>query len=144
MSREDPYGAFNFKIEIDGIIVGGFTEVSGLCVETEVETRREGGVNDFEYKLPKWSKYTNLTLKRGISDTDAIWKWYQDVLYGKKKIRKNCTIYLLDNSGKNVEKWKWFFYKAFPIKWEGPSFNSTNATIATETLVLVHQGMGKQ
>ena len=50
--RTDPYRGFRFKLELGGIISGGFSEVSGLSVETEVESRKEGGENNFEYKLP--------------------------------------------------------------------------------------------
>ena len=43
----DPYLAFNFFIEIEGILAGGFSECMGLQVETEIETYREGGVNEW-------------------------------------------------------------------------------------------------
>ncbi|MCD4809203.1 MAG: phage tail protein, partial [Methanosarcinales archaeon] len=62
--RSDPYSAYRFKVEIEGIIAAGFTDVSGLTIETEVETIKEGGVNNYEYKLPKFTKYSNITLKR--------------------------------------------------------------------------------
>ena len=44
--RTDPYTAFNFHVEIDGIIVGGFTEVSGLSMTTRVEPLQAGGNNN--------------------------------------------------------------------------------------------------
>ncbi|HEY9246619.1 MAG TPA: phage tail protein, partial [Candidatus Methanoperedens sp.] len=64
--RIDPYGAFNFEVQIDDIIVGGFSEVSGLKIETEVYTIKEGGMNSFEHKLPKSTKFSDITFKRGI------------------------------------------------------------------------------
>ena len=33
----NPYTAFNFLVEIQGLVVGGFSEVSGLQAETETE-----------------------------------------------------------------------------------------------------------
>lgn len=136
--RFDPYSAYNFIIEIEGIITGGFSEVSGLNIETEVESIREGGANDIEYKLPKGTKYSNITLKRGITDSDIIWRWYNDAINGNIK-RKNGLISLCDNAGSYVVTWE--FVDAYPIKLDGPSLNAITNTIATETLTLAHHGL---
>ncbi|TFH46157.1 MAG: phage tail protein [ANME-2 cluster archaeon] len=136
--RLDPYGAYNFIIEIEGIIAGGFSEVSGLNIETEVELIREGGANDIEYKLPKGTKYSNITLKRGITDFDLIWRWYDDVINGKIK-RKDGLIFLCDQGGLPLVIWG--FADAYPIKLDGPSLNATTNTIATQTLTLAHHGL---
>ena len=85
--RIDPYLSYRFLVEIKELIVAGFSEVSGLQVETETEEYREGGVNDYVHRLPKITKYQNLTLKRGITDSDSLWKWHQDVV--SFKIRAN-------------------------------------------------------
>jgi phage tail-like protein len=136
----DPYSAYNFLVEIDGdgFIVGGFSEVSGLSIETEVETFREGGANNAEYKFPKGTKYSDLTLKHGITDSDILWNWYSDVTNGKIR-RRSITIFLLDRLGN--ENLQWGFSDAYPIKWEGPAFNSSSNAIAIETLVLAHHGL---
>jgi len=55
--RNDPYMAFNFLVEIEGLVVGGFTEVTGLQIETVVETYREGGLNEYEHKLAGPTRY---------------------------------------------------------------------------------------
>lgn len=135
--RSDPYGAFNFLVEIDGIIEGGFTEVSGLSIQTEYDSVKEGGNNNFEHKLPKGTKYTDITLKRGITDWE-LYDWYQDVINGKIE-RKSGSIYLIDSSGDRVMEW--YFLEAFPVKWDGPAFNAGSNAIATETLVLAHHGL---
>ncbi|MCD4815320.1 MAG: phage tail protein [Methanosarcinales archaeon] len=138
--RSDPYSAYRFKVQIEGIITAGFTDVSGLTIETEVETIKEGGVNNYEYKLPKFTKYSNITLKRGLIDL-KLWDWYQTVISGKFK-RKSGTIYLLDYSGNKTLDY-YDFYEAYPIKWEGPTFNAKNSTVASETLVLAHKHLIK-
>ena len=135
--RSDPYGAFNFLVEIEGIIEGGFTEVSGLSIQTEYESVKEGGNNSFEYKLPKGTKYTDITLKRGITDW-KLYDWYMDVVGGKIE-RKSGSIYLIDSEGNRVMEWD--FLEAFPVKWDGPAFNAGSNAIATETLVLAHHGL---
>ena len=135
----DPYRAFRFKVELGGIISGGFSEVTGLGVETEVETRREGGENHYEYKLPKTTKYPNLTLKRGISD-DSLWNWYKDVIYGNIK-RQDISVCLLNETGDEVMRWN--FQGAYPVKWDGPTLSAASATVAVETLTIAHHGLQK-
>ena len=138
--RLDPYFSHNFLVEIEGIIAGGFTEVSGLSIETKVTSKNFGGENNVEYKFITGTKYSDLTLKHGITDLDLLWSWYDDVTKGIIE-RKSGTIYLLDRSG--VPSMWWDFYEALPIKWDGPTFNASQNQIATETLVLTHHGLTK-
>lgn len=136
-TRKDPYSSFRFLIEVEGIIAGGFTDVSGLSIQTEVDSIREGGVNDFEYKLPRGTKYTDITLKRGLIDWE-LYNWYKDVINGKIN-RKSGAIYLLDHQGNQVMDW--YFFEAYPVKWDVSSFNATSNTVASETVVLTHHGV---
>ena len=82
-SRTDPYVGSHFFIEIDGVDHGGFTECAGLQVETEVTDYAEGGNNGFVHKLAGRTKWTNLTLKWGTTDSVALWEWYQKVTQGQ-------------------------------------------------------------
>ncbi len=137
--RADPYLAFNFLVEIDGLLVGGFSEVSGLQCETVVETYREGGVNAYERKFVGPTRYpANLILKHGLTDRDTLWQWYQDVRQGRIT-RQTVSIVLLDDLG--VEKWRWVFTQAFPVRWAGPDLRGLGAEVAVETLELVHCGL---
>lgn len=139
--RADPYLGFTFLVEIKGIAVAGFMEVSGLQVEVEVHDYREGGVNEYMHKLPGPTRYpSNLVLKRGITDVDTLWRWHQDVTQGKVE-RKNGSIVLLDSAGE--EKWRWNFVGAYPVRWVGPDLRASAAEVAVETLELVHQGLSK-
>ena len=138
--RNDPYLSYRFRVEIDGLIIGGFSEVSGLQVETDTEEYREGGVNDYVHRIPKITKYTNITLKKGMADSDTLWKWHQNVVDGRIE-RKNGRIILLDSEGD--EKWYWTFENAYPVKWLGPDFKADSTTIAIETLELSHNGIKK-
>jgi len=140
-SRKDPYGAFNFLVEIEGLVVGGFSEVSGLQVETAVEEYQEGGLNEYAHKLPGPTRYpTNLVLKRGLTDAETLWSWHQEVISGHFQ-RKNGTIYLLDNQGQQV-LW-WHFREAYPVKWEGPQLKADSNGVAVESVELVHRGLSK-
>ena len=79
-SRRDPYLSFNFLVELEGLLVGGFSEVSGLSAEIEIHDYREGGLNDYVHRLAGPVRYpASLVLKRGITDNQALWLWHSDV-----------------------------------------------------------------
>lgn len=109
--RRDPYSGYNFIVEIEGVITAGFTDVSGLSMETVFDTVKEGGVNDYEHKLPRGIKYSDITLKRGLVGHE-LWLWYRLAVKGIIK-RKSGTIYLLDHSG--IPVFTWFFLMLFPL-----------------------------
>lgn len=120
-------------------MVAGFSEVTGLQVETEVQDYREGGLNDFMHKLAGPTRYpSNLVLKHGITDKRELWKWHQDVAHGKVE-RKNGSIVLLDAAGE--EMWRWNFEGAYPVRWNGPDLRANTAEVAVETLEMVHRGI---
>jgi phage tail-like protein len=139
--EKDPYLSFRFVVEIDGIIVGGFSEVLGLQVEIDTEEYQEGGVNDHVHHLLKAAKYPRLVLKRGITNSDVLWKWQKQIVDGAitKETRKTINIVLLDTE-KN-ERWGWRCIDAYPVKWAGPDLNATGNNIAIESLELVHAGI---
>lgn len=124
-SRKDPYRGFNFKLEIDGVIRAGFREASGL---------------DAEPRIHGLHKYSNITLKRGVTDDHSLWDWHKEAAAAKTQ-RKNGSIILTDESGE--EKARWNFVNAWPAKWTGPSFNADANEVAIETLEIVHEGVTK-
>lgn len=134
--RVDPYKGFNFRVEIDGIQQAGFQEVSGLDASTDAQDYREGTDPNHVRKLTGLNKYSAITLKRGITDSDELWKWRLTAIDGKVE-RKNGSIVLLDDTGQ--EKLRWNFMNAWPSKWTGPSFNSTSSAVAVESLELTHE-----
>jgi phage tail-like protein len=136
--RRDPYPSFRFRVEIDNIIVANVSEVSGLQIEIETEPYREGGVNGFVHSFPKGVKYQPLVLKRGITDPDFMWSWYEAVRT-KRITRKNVAIVLMDSAG--TDKLRWTFQEAYPIKWIGPALKADSNTIAFESIELVHRGI---
>lgn len=121
------------------MVVGGFSEVSGLTAEIEMHEYREGGLNEYMHKRAGPTKYPgNLILKRGISETAGLWSWYADVMQGKIK-RKTVSVVLLDSACQ--ERRRWNFQHAYPVKWEGPGLRAATAEIAVETVELAHNGL---
>ncbi len=140
MRLPDPYKVFRFVVEINGTLVGGFSEVTGLERRTEVDDYREGGVNDYVHKIAKETRYPNLTLKRGITDLTGLWDWHQQVIGGNVQ-RKTVSVVLLDSVG--LEQWRWVFTDAFPVKWNGSDMNASGNTVSVESVELAHHGMTK-
>lgn len=140
-SRTDPYLASRFFVEIGGIQHAGFTECSGLQVETEVFEYSEGGQNEFVHKLPGRSSFSNITLKWGMTDSNELWEWYQAVIRGQVE-RKDLSVVQYDSEMN--EKWRWNLAAAFPVKWIGPAFNAGKAGVSIETLELAHHGFKKE
>lgn len=138
--RKDPYRAYNFLVEIDGITRAGFRECSALDSTQDPIDYREGGEALTARKLPGLVTYANITLKRGITDDADLWAWRQKAMDGKVE-RKNGSVILLDDTGE--EKVRWNFREGWPTKWTGADFNATGNEVAIETLEIVHEGVTK-
>jgi phage tail-like protein len=140
--RHDPVLSYNFAVEINGLVVAGFSEVSGLQAEIEVQEYREGGVNEYIHKRAGPVKYpSNLILKKGVTDSTELWSWYRDVMDGTVD-RKTVGILLMTSSGDEKRRWK--LQKAYPVKWTGPDFKATASEVAIETMELAHEGLMPQ
>lgn len=139
--RQDPYQAFNFLVEIDGLLTGGFQKVSGLESHIEVKEYAEGGVNGYLHQIPGTRRYPNLVLTHGLTNIDTLWNWYDSVTRGVV-VRRNLTLYLLD--AQRVPAMWWDVKDALPVKWSGPTFDAGGgADVAVESVELVHKGITK-
>ena len=134
-----PFMGYNFFVEFGGVVLGGFSEVSGLSSDIELESYEEGGLNGFVHQFPKHTTYPNLVLSRGLINID-LFRWYQATSKGSIQ-QLNGTIILL-NSQQIPVMW-WIFKNAYPVKWEGPQLNASSDEVAVEKIELVHQGISK-
>jgi phage tail-like protein len=137
MTRPDPYGRFNFLVEIDGVATAGFSEVSGLAAEIEPIDYREGSDPMTVRKLPGVRKFTNVTLKRGLTANRDLWQWFKTGLEGALQ-RRTVRIALLDDDRTPVARWT--LRAAWISKWEGPQLMATGSDVAIEAIELVHEG----
>ncbi len=135
-------------------LFGAFSEVTGLNADIEVETYQEGGLNTQPHRFFKTAKYSNLTLKHGVTFNTAMWDWIQQVTTSKKKIRKSGMVMLLDRGGPNLvgaglpglDKLPvaaWIFHNGLPERLQGPSLNAKGNEIAIETLEINHEGLSR-
>ena len=97
----DPFASFNFKLEIEGITVAGFSEVTGLNQESNVIDYREGQEPITPRKLPGLNKFGNITLKRGISPDLSVYNWRKTVTDGDIE-RRNASIVLHNEKHEEV------------------------------------------
>ncbi len=130
--------SLKFWVQVDGIQVAGFSECSGLSVETEVFDYSEGGLNSYTHRLPVRTKYSNVTLKRGIDDAQDLHKWFMDSMNGNPAKRKTIAISVYDHDGKEVKKWE--LKGAYPVRWVGPDLRTDSGSTAIETLEFAHDG----
>jgi phage tail-like protein len=137
--RRDPYRAFNFQLEIDGIPLGAFSEASGLTAEGDAVDYREGTDKQSNVrKLVGLRKYANITLKRGYTQDKSLWAWYGNIVNGQPD-RRNVTIVLLNEARQPVLRWH--AESAWVNKIEGPSFKASGNEVAMESVELVHEGL---
>jgi phage tail-like protein len=136
----DPYGNFNFVVEIGNLQRAWFHEASGLDSTIDVIEHREGN-DPVMHKYPGQVKYSNLTLKWGIASDTDLYNWHRQWVTGDPAAsRLDGSVVLYDRQNK-TELARWNFFGAWPAKWTGPTFNAESNDIAIETLELAHQGV---
>lgn len=135
--RRDPYNAFRFRLEIDAIDVAAFQECTGFDSSIEIVEHRESTESTTMRKRPGMVKYSNINLKRGITDDRQLFDWHLAAVQGKIE-RKNVSIILLNDLGE--EAFRWNFREAWPAVWKGPALNAEASDKAIEEFELAHEG----
>jgi phage tail-like protein len=140
MSQKGPYIQFRFRVEIDGVTQAGFSECSLLDSTTDPVDYREVKEAFGVRKLSGLTKYGNITLKRGVSDSADFYKWRRQVTNsGADGARRNMSIILIDEAGEDVARWD--IFRAWPTKCDPPDFSAKGNEVAIETLEIVHEGL---
>ena len=115
--------------------IGQFSQCSGLEISFEMFEYAEGGNNDYVHKLPGRIQFPNLLLTRGLTNSEALLKWFAQT----KTQAQTKQITLTIKSGNDQRVFT--FADAFPVRWTGPSFDATAMGLGTETLEVAHSGM---
>jgi phage tail-like protein len=136
--RADAQPIHRFYLQIDGVNLAIFTEISGLQVETDTFEYIEGGNNGFVHKLPGQTRVGNLTFKRGLVATNELFNWYMQVASGKIE-RRNLSVVIYTYGGEEMRRWN--FFDAYPVRWIGPNLNADTTDAAIETVEIAHAGM---
>jgi phage tail-like protein len=138
-----PLPKFHFQVDWGGKNIG-FTEVTGLTVETEAIEYRHGASPEYhKTKQPGLKKYSNITLKRGTFQSDnEYFDWWEETVFFQEqngKYRRDITIKLLDEMHKPIIVWK--VKNAWPIKVQSADLKADANEIAVESVELVHEGL---
>jgi len=136
--RRDPLRNFRFRLEIDGIQQAGFSEATVPDTTMDVVEYREGNEVTTVRKLPGLTKYGNLSLKWGVTDSLDLYNWHRKAVDGNVQ-RKNVAVVLLDEAGNDKARFE--FTNAWPSKYDGPDQNAKGNDVSIEMVEIVHEGM---
>jgi phage tail-like protein len=136
-NRVDPYRAYNFKLEIQGVTEGHFVECVGLGVNVEVIDYREAGQGEVVRRLPGRVDYTDVTLRYGLTQSTQLWDWFQGVVSGKVE-RKNVSVVMVDTDGA-TETMRWNLLDCWPAQWQGAALNALSREAAIESVTLTYE-----
>ena len=144
--RITPYGAFNFLVNLNGPYgpdtpLGGFSDVSGLGLEISMAEYRNGNERENHVrKVPGMHKISDVTLKRGIVNSDDLWEWIKQTRRSGPQARRDVVITLRDEAGDNVQSWT--LRNVVPMKYTGPTLAAKGGgDVAMEELVLSSEGI---
>ena len=134
---------FHFEVSFNGIGSGHldakFQSVTGLDVQFETETLKEGGENRFEHVIPTRRRYADLILKRGLlseEDNSLLTDWCKSA-FERSLIRPvNLDVILLNEEHKPLLKWK--VIHAWPKNWKMGELNAEKGEVLIETLELTY------
>jgi len=114
-----------------------FQSVSGLSVEYDYESFKEGGENRFEHKLPIRTKYSDMVLKRGMLTDSTVLKWFLDAFRERTFKPTDINVILMSEKSQPLRTWK--VAHAIPKKWLISDLNANESAIVIETLELTYR-----
>ena len=151
MSLNDPLPSFNFYIVLiedpdsplkvaassaSALILGGFSEATGLESEIQIEEYSAGGINNRVFRFPSRAAYSNIVLSRGMGFSEDLYLWHEGFLRGEGK-RRNGMIFLANELRQPIKAWT--FENGIPVKWSGPALNAASSATAVEKLEIAHE-----
>jgi phage tail-like protein len=139
---EDALAGYSFSVEIDGVMVAQFKEVSGLSAEIQTIEHRENTMKGLPVlkKLPGALKWGDLTLKRGRTDSTALWDWIKQVQGGDiDGARKNGSVVLYDYKHGEVSRFN--FQNGWPSKVSLGSLQAGGNDVLVEECTITHEGV---
>lgn len=140
--RIDPYRNFRFRVEVEGITTAAFSEATIPDSTSDTIDYREGSDPPHQKKLSGLLKFGNITLKKGLTDSMELYEWrklVEDKGAGAEKARKNLSIILMDEEGK--DKARWDVAEAWPIKYDPSDLSAKGNEVVVEVLEVVHEGI---
>ncbi|MDQ0106206.1 phage tail-like protein [Chitinophaga terrae (ex Kim and Jung 2007)] len=135
-----PMPKFHFSVEWGPGTKIGFTEVTGLTMESDVIEYREGSSPEFhKIKMPGLQKLSNITLKRGTFQGDIAFHEWMETISMNTVPRRDVTIKLLNEKHEPVITWQ--VLNAWPVKVQSSDLKADGNEVAIETMEIAHEGI---
>lgn len=134
-----PMPKFRFEVDFGTQLTKiAFQEVSGMDKEVQViEYRHSNSALFSTIKMPGISKYSNVTMKRGIFVNDnSFWAWMDEIKMNTVA-RRTVLIKLLDEAGSVTMQWQ--LNNAWPTKITGTDLKSDGNEVAVDTIEIAHE-----
>ena len=131
-----------FVLEIDSVEMGSFRKVAGIESETETIEYKEVTAKGqmIIRKQPGAMKWSDITLERRIDTSTSLWEWRKQVIDGDiDSARRHGSIVAKDSKMNEVARWN--FTSGWPSKWTGADFDASANEVATEKVVITHEGI---
>ena len=143
MPDADPLRSYNFKVIIQGVTEGHFTQCSGLGVRLGVTRYREGGGGPGQVAraIPGQVEYADLELRYGLTSSRELWDWLMAAVSGQV-VKKNVSVLMLDPQG-STELMRWDLVNAWPSQWRGSVLDAMSQEVAIESLILVFDTLSR-
>lgn len=134
----DFQGSF-FALEIDGLTVGWFTGASGMSIEYDVTTFKEGnGATIIERKRPGKPKYSEVVLKRGFTADKALYEWFDSVVAASDPTAyKTGSIVIYDRTQQEVARFN--LEQCWPSKLSVSDLSASSDDVMIEELTIQHE-----
>jgi phage tail-like protein len=135
--------------------VGGFTNVSGLRIDTQAIQYREGGYNTTVHQMPGMTTFSPITFTRGVLfGNDQAIAWMRGLFSAAAgeglnnsagNFRVDIVITVNDHPNTNVQaehpKMQFKIHNAWITSLSYTDLDATNGAILFETMQLVHEGI---
>ena len=132
--------SFRFSVDFQlpgGVVPVHFSELSGLSVNVETDTIKEGGQNEYIQKLPTYPQYSNLVLKKAMDVDMALVRWILKAITAFDFSPVTMTISMLSENREPLVSW--MVSGAYPLKWEVSNLQADQNSLAIETLEMAYQ-----
>jgi phage tail-like protein len=140
MARKDPLRNFRFRLEIDGITQANFSEVAVGETTSDVIDYRDGNEPNHLRKLSGLTKFGNVTLKWGMTDSKELEAWHHAIVSGLIQAnRKQVAIIVQDEAG--ADKARFVVTDAWPSKYTVSGLNGKGNEVMIESIELVNEGI---
>jgi phage tail-like protein len=142
MPATDPLRNFRYRLEIDGIVQAGFSEVAIGDSSNDPIEYREGNELTTARKLKGLNKYGNVTLKWGLTDSVELANWHRMVADEATPLaaaRRTVVIRIQDDSGEDKAAYE--ITRAWPTKYNPTDLNGEGNEVAIESLELANEGI---